>query len=355
MNKMNKKNCTSWVLGIIVLLVNITNSYAQPTKTIALQNLILTKFDLSFGSFPNPVPPEIIDTTIFVCLGDNLAVSNFTYNPLFATGGVKEEKYSVNTYLVGSTMPSNILTRIRKKADMAFTPNEAIQFDVNDMRTDFYISITLGIVSEDDNNQARRYTIKVIISPGPTAPKTINVIPAPPLPLGPTIPPGGKALLQVVDTDPTMNYVWYTKNPNFTQLGPANTSITTGALTKDTTFFVVGKQKPGVGLGAQCGSTLTPVPIFVRGQLFIPNVFAPNGSNPINRKFQIKGETINSGELIIFNQWGNIVFQTKDLATGWDGKQNGVMQPTGVYIYILKGTFVNGKPFTEKGSVTLIQ
>ena len=31
---MNKKNYTSWVLGIIVLIVNITNSYAQPTKTI---------------------------------------------------------------------------------------------------------------------------------------------------------------------------------------------------------------------------------------------------------------------------------------------------------------------------------
>jgi gliding motility-associated-like protein len=355
MNKMNKKSYTAWVLGIIVLIVNATNSYAQPTKTIALKNLILTKFDLSFGSFPNPVPPEIIDTTIFVCLGDNLSVSNFTYNPFFAMGGVKEEKYSVNTYLVGSTMPSNILTRIRRKADMLFTPNEAIQFDVNDMRTDFYISITLGIVSEEDANQARRYTIKIIVSPAPTAPKIINVIPAPPLPLSPAIPPGGKALLQVVDTDPNMNYVWYTQNPTLMQVDSAVTSTTTGVLTKDVTFLVVGKQKPGVGLGAQCGSTFTTVPVFVRGKLFIPNVFAPNGSNPIDRNFRIRGETISSGELIIFNQWGNIVFQTKDLATGWDGKKNGILQPSGVYIYVLKGSFVNGQPFTEKGSVTLIQ
>ena len=351
MNKMNKKNCTSLILGIIALLISSLSSYAQfTTKAIS----IVARTTM-IPQFPNPTPND----SIVVCPGDSLKV-DFKF---FYTGATCREIYTFNKYLVGGVTPTLLYSEIKGGNSMdpcgtlpvGFMPNSGVSFTIPNITAPFYISSLVSLIVIGDPVSPFTHVTKVIVSPVPTAPKTINVIPAPPLPLGPTIPPGGKALLQVVDTDPTMNYLWYTKNPNFTQLGPANTSITTGALTTDTTFFVVGKQKPGVGLGAQCGSTLTPVPIFVRGQLFIPNVFAPNGSNPINRKFQIKGETINSGELIIFNQWGNIVFQTKDLATGWDGRKNGILQPSGVYIFILKGTFVNGKPFMEKGSVTLIQ
>jgi gliding motility-associated-like protein len=80
---------------------------------------------------------------------------------------------------------------------------------------------------------------------------------------------------------------------------------------------------------------------------FIPEAFSPNGDG-INDKFQIKGlakyKTI---EIVIFNRWGNIVYQSKNYGDGigkdgfWDGKATNGLRigtgdvPSGTYYYIL--------------------
>lgn len=92
--------------------------------------------------------------------------------------------------------------------------------------------------------------------------------------------------------------------------------------------------------------------------LFIPNVFTPN-QDGVNDFFQVVGEGIGEFELIIFNRWGKIVFQTNDPSTRWDGGYDEYYVPDGVYYYIVKALDFNGLPIAEDvemtGTITILR
>ena len=69
---------------------------------------------------------------------------------------------------------------------------------------------------------------------------------------------------------------------------------------------------------------------------------------------KVFGNYIASIDFRIFNQWGQLIFQSTALATGWDGKHKGVLQPVGVYAYTLKVTRQDGTVVAKKGSINLI-
>ena len=88
--------------------------------------------------------------------------------------------------------------------------------------------------------------------------------------------------------------------------------------------------------------------------VFIPNAFTPNGDNR-NEVFKIEGYVIRSMQLMIFNQWGEKVFESNDQAVGWDGRYKGQMQASGVYIYVCSMTLLDGSKLVKKGSVNLVR
>jgi gliding motility-associated-like protein len=91
------------------------------------------------------------------------------------------------------------------------------------------------------------------------------------------------------------------------------------------------------------------------GDLFIPNAFTPNGDGK-NDLFKVYGSSINQIELRIFNQWGQLLFESKDPQRGWDGTYGGHPQPTGVYLYAVKLTlYGQPSPIIRKGSLNLIR
>ena len=63
----------------------------------------------------------------------------------------------------------------------------------------------------------------------------------------------------------------------------------------------------------------------------------------------------------VFNRWGQLVFEKSNFAAndknfGWDGKVNGMAQPTSVYVWFLRYTDRDTKQRREqKGTVTLIR
>ncbi len=87
--------------------------------------------------------------------------------------------------------------------------------------------------------------------------------------------------------------------------------------------------------------------------LFIPNMFSPNGDQT-NDNFLIYGNGIESLTFRIFNRWGELVYETTDLtemqSTGWDGTFNGEDQPTGTYVWTLEGTTIEGNALQVGGS-----
>ena len=84
----------------------------------------------------------------------------------------------------------------------------------------------------------------------------------------------------------------------------------------------------------------------------IPNVFSPNGDGK-NDTWNIKYlETFTDGNIVIFNRYGQKVFNATPYNTPWDGKLNGAELPIGVYYYIIEPN--NGrKKYT--GSVTILK
>ncbi|MFI5129609.1 MAG: gliding motility-associated C-terminal domain-containing protein [Chitinophagales bacterium] len=60
-------------------------------------------------------------------------------------------------------------------------------------------------------------------------------------------------------------------------------------------------------------------------------------------------------QFIIWNRWGQKVFQTNDYREGWDGKVKGTVQPMDVYAYTLEVEFFDGTKATKKGDITLLR
>jgi gliding motility-associated-like protein len=60
-------------------------------------------------------------------------------------------------------------------------------------------------------------------------------------------------------------------------------------------------------------------------------------------------------KLMVFNRWGEQVFQSNDVKVGWDGYYKGKICDQGVYIWRAIGKFTNGRIFDKKGNVTLLR
>lgn len=91
-------------------------------------------------------------------------------------------------------------------------------------------------------------------------------------------------------------------------------------------------------------------------EVFIPNSFSPDGNGPVeNETFRVYGNAVKQVHMLIFNQWGEKIFETVSAAGGWDGRHKGKPQPSGVYIYVVDVTLVNNKHITKKGSINLVR
>jgi gliding motility-associated-like protein len=88
--------------------------------------------------------------------------------------------------------------------------------------------------------------------------------------------------------------------------------------------------------------------------IFVPNTFTPNGDGK-NDVFKVYGNLIQKVHIQIFNQWGQKIFETTDVAGGWDGTYNGQAQPVGVYIYVVSAVMTDGRTINKKGSINLIR
>ncbi len=89
--------------------------------------------------------------------------------------------------------------------------------------------------------------------------------------------------------------------------------------------------------------------------VFIPNVFTPNGDG-INEVLDIYdlGAT-QTFEMKIFDRWGELIFKSDNIATSWNGTSFGKPSNSGVYPYIIQGTYINGEEYKKLGTITLMR
>lgn len=86
----------------------------------------------------------------------------------------------------------------------------------------------------------------------------------------------------------------------------------------------------------------------------VPNAFSPNGEGA-NNTFSVLGGPYKELEFRIYNNWGEIIFESDDQSRGWDGTRDGTDQPVGVYIYTVRAVTLDDEQHTIKGDVTLLR
>lgn len=102
-----------------------------------------------------------------------------------------------------------------------------------------------------------------------------------------------------------------------------------------------------------------------QGFIVFPNAFMPSGSvdNGTGAVSSVSENTIfkaiykfvDTYELQVFNQWGQLVFSSTDISEGWNGEYKGQLVPQGVYVWKVTGKFLSGKEYKVVGDVMVIR
>jgi gliding motility-associated-like protein len=67
-------------------------------------------------------------------------------------------------------------------------------------------------------------------------------------------------------------------------------------------------------------------------ELFFPNAFTPNGDGKNDLFKALNAVNLKDFHLVIYNRWGQLVFETRDPNQGWDGFINGKAGAVGSYV-----------------------
>ena len=88
--------------------------------------------------------------------------------------------------------------------------------------------------------------------------------------------------------------------------------------------------------------------------VFIPNSFTPNGDGR-NDVLYVRSDILVECHFMVYDRWGEKVFETYEQAVGWDGTFKGKECPRATYDWYFKGTCMDGDETELKGSVTLLR
>ncbi len=302
----------SWSPGTALSNTTIPNPVASPTATtqyivtvtygrcVAYDTVVV---NVNAAPIPNAGPDG------FICYGQ-------TYQ-LQASGGV-QYRWTPATYLSSTTVANPISS-----------PSKDIIY-------------TLSILA-DANGCASLVTDEM----------TIDV--TPPLKLK-TYPfdtigyPGDQFQLLVVPNDPdATNFVW-SPSVGLSSTTIANPIVTVGAIGQDIQYRVWAFTQAGCR-----GEGYVKVRVYKGPDIYVPTGFTPNGDGKNDKftPFPVGMKSYNYFK--VFNRWGQLVFSTTQLNTGWDGRWGGGEQPAGTYVWMIEGLTKDNRVITKKGTVVMIR
>ena len=296
----------------------------------------ITGPDTIIAHFVQEAPPEFeLTVTVNPPLSGNVNVAGFT-PPAYPWTGTYFENTNLN---------------------LIATPVAGYEFDYWELNNHVILpndTTTPGnfVITEADTLIAHFKLIPIIEPPAPSEfPLVVNVVPA----------GGGKVNLNnfLINVYP------------YSAVLDSNTTVAADAIPSNGYQFTnwtiqqhnlaPSTTSQSVSFKINQADTLTayfeemPVEIRPNPMVFVPNSFSPN-NDPLNGIFRVVyNNDVISGELNIFDRWGQIVFTSRDLDFGWDGTMNGTAVPSGAYSYTLKYKYLPGKTAYLTGSVLLIR
>jgi len=113
-----------------------------------------------------------------------------------------------------------------------------------------------------------------------------------------------------------------------------------------------------------CSDTCT-LSVTIRSDIIFPTIFTPNPNGPNGGRYDINSldnniffgyaQGIVDFSFQIFNRWGEMIFESKDISIGWDGYYKGKICEQDVYVWKATGKFNDGRKFEKAGNVMLLR
>jgi gliding motility-associated-like protein len=192
-----------------------------------------------------------------------------------------------------------------------------------------------------DNGNCSATTTAQIVEPGPVE---VTVVP------NPTETSLGNPVQLNISTNQsgTINYSWIPA----TGLSCSNCDNPIFDGINTVTYTVNVSTSNGCSGSSQI--TATVIPDYT---VYIPNAFSPNNDGG-NDYWQVYGniKAVKQFSIMVFNRWGEKVYETEDVNFKWDGFASGKQVPAGVYVYSVKYIFIDNHTDTNyKGSLTILK
>jgi gliding motility-associated-like protein len=361
--------------GTYNVRLTITYSSGQVVNVIHT----ITVYDNPAANFSFNIPCEG-NATNFT---DQSQINIATWEWVFGDGNISNQQHPTHTYLTaGSYNVQLIVTNENGCADtvvqvIEVNPNPAVDFGTPqqgclpvDAQFSGISSATIvswswdlgnGTTSTNQNtnltyNNVGSYDVSLTVTDNNGCANTlsqnnyINVYPNPVANFNSTPD-------DVDEYDPTIYFTDLSQN-NITiwnwNFGDGNTSTTQNSSnTYDGAgvYLVSLYVENTYGCSSQIEKEVAIKPVF---SFYVPNAFTPD-SDGDNDTFKGKGVNIDEYNMMIFDRWGEMLYETENLEEGWDGVYQGKLVPNNVYVYKIKLKDTLGENHDYVGSVTLVK
>jgi len=159
---------------------------------------------------------------------------------------------------------------------------------------------------------------------------------------------GSTSILQATAS----NIVGYTWSPAKTL---DNRFIPTPEAKPDTTTtYYVTVRDP---LGCRSGDSVV-VTVFYEicdhPEVYVPTGFTPNKDGK-NDALYVMGDNIQKMHFMIYDRWGQLIFESNNQKKGWDGTYKGIELEPGVFAYYLYVECIGGGTSSQKGNITILK
>lgn len=104
-----------------------------------------------------------------------------------------------------------------------------------------------------------------------------------------------------------------------------------------------------------CTDTISK-PLYIKPEFYFyaPNAFTPDDGR-FNNEYEVSVIGASSMEFLIFNRWGEIIYQTNNPYFKWDGTYNGELVPDNVVVYKARVTDLEYQVHEYEGMITILR
>jgi len=367
-------NMTSSLTGEIILSGLSSGNYTN----FVVDNLVCINQNNDLINLTDPLPP-VISTGLNqnICIGDNVTLTvinpsgasivwnngildGVAFQPLFDTS------YIATATLNNCTNSDTVFISVFPAPIINAGPDQsicygdsvllcAINTNGSNIVWDHNVIDSLKFSPESTHNYTVTTTIgtcvasdelQIIVNPLPDATFNFN-------PINPTVE-NTEVSFNNLNSNPTVEtYNWNLENSQTSNLeSPIHVFPEIGGISYTVSLLVT--DTTGCKDSSSVQITIDDILLY-----YVPNAFTPDGNN-INNIFQpvfTSGFDPQNYHLMIFNRWGETVFESYNSEIGWDGLyKNNELAEDGVYIWsITFGELVSDKRYNVKGLVTLIK